>query len=191
MPLHKPHPPWRHGPMRRGTDVVQSWLTLVSGLLLAVGAPTVGVAAGQAVVEAAQQQRAEWHRVTAVVTQQPPGPVGFDAGSAGGGRVHATVRWVTPDDRVRTGEAAVPSGVRVGDRTPVWLDRNGALVRDPNSAADTLAMGVATGTVAACGAGLVVFGADRAAVRLLDRRRFAQWEREWAELDAPGRHHRQ
>ncbi|MGW5118586.1 Rv1733c family protein [Streptomyces noursei] len=191
MPLHKPHPPWRHGPMRRGTDVAQSWLTLVTGLLLVVGVPASGVAAGQAVAVATQQQRAALHRVTAVVTQQPPGPVGFDTGGAAGGRVHATVRWVTPDHEVRTGEAAVPSGVQVGDRTPVWLDRQGALVRDPDSPADTLVMGVAAGTVAACGTGLVIFGMDRAGVRLLDRKRYAQWEREWAELDAPGRHHRQ
>ncbi|MER7989230.1 hypothetical protein ABTY53_27085 [Streptomyces noursei] len=191
MPLHKPHPPWRRGPMRRGTDVAQSWLTLVSGLLLVVGVPTAGVAAGQTVAVAAQQQRAALHRVTAVVTRQPTAPVGFDTGGAAGGRGHATVRWVTPDDKVRTGEAAVPSGVQVGDRTPVWLDRRGSLVRDPDSPADTLVMGVATGTVAACGAGLVVFGVDRAGVRLLDRKRFAQWEREWAELDARGRHHRQ
>ncbi|MFF2808055.1 hypothetical protein ACFVT2_12820 [Streptomyces sp. NPDC058000] len=191
MPLLKPHPPWRRDSMRRGTDVAQSWMTLIAGLLIVVGAPTVGVTAGRAVATAAQQQRAEWHRVTAVVTQQPPARLSFDTGGGAGGRVHTTVRWVAPDHRARTGEAAVPPGVHVGDRTPVWLDRHGALVRDPSTPADTMAMSVAAGTVAACGAGLLVFGADRAGGHLLDRRRSAQWEQEWAALDAERRHHRQ
>ncbi|MFE3773832.1 MULTISPECIES: Rv1733c family protein [unclassified Streptomyces] len=191
MPLPKPHPPWRHDSMRRGTDVAQSWMTLIAGLLIVLGAPTAGVAAGRAVATAAQQQRAEWHQVTAVVTRQPPARVGFDTGGGAGGRVHTTVRWVAPDHTARTGEAAVSPGVRVGDRTAVWLDRNGALIRDPHTPADTMAMSLAAGTVTACGAGLLVFGADRAGGYLLDRRRSAQWEREWAALDAEGRHHRQ
>ncbi|MGG2464161.1 hypothetical protein ACO0M4_31045 [Streptomyces sp. RGM 3693] len=105
----KPHPPWRRDSMRRGTDVAQSWMTLIAGLLA----------------------------------------------------------------------------------EPVWLDRHGALVRDPSTPADTMAMSVAAGTVAACGASLLVFGADRAGGYLLDRRRSAQWEQEWAALDAERRHHRQ
>ncbi|MEU9123610.1 hypothetical protein AB0C96_27685 [Streptomyces sp. NPDC048506] len=187
----KLHPPWRREPLRRGTDVAQSWMALVTGLVIAVAAPVAGVTAGQAVHTASVQQRAGWHTVTAVVTKEPPARIGVDTGGGAGGRVHTTVRWTAPDRSVRTGDTAVAPGARVGDRTTVWLDRHGALVRDPGTPADALAVSVAAGTVAAMGTGLLLLGTDRAAVRLLNHRRSAQWEKEWAELDAQWRRHRQ
>ncbi|GGU91637.1 hypothetical protein GCM10010211_68040 [Streptomyces albospinus] len=190
MPLVKFRPPWRHDPLRRGTDVAQSWMALVTGLLIAVAAPAAGVVAGQAVDSASQQQRAEWHRVTAVVTEEPPTQVGGDRGDGAGARVFATVRWTAPDRTVRKGETLVSPGVRAGDRATVWLDRRGALVRDPGDPVNTVAMSIAAGTVAASTTGLLLFAVDRAGVRLLDHRRQAQWEKEWAELDTPGRHPR-
>ncbi|WP_443043621.1 Rv1733c family protein [Streptomyces sp. GS7] len=190
MPLVKFRPPWRRGPLRRGTDVAQSWMALATGLLMAVAVPAAGVTAGQAVDAASQRQRAEWHRVTAVVTEEPSARIGADKGGGTGAGVYATVRWTAPDRRVRTGETLLPPGVRVGARTTVWLDRRGALVRDPGDPVNTVAMSIAAGTVAASTTGLLLFAVDRAGVRLLDHLRHAQWEKEWAELDAPGRHHR-
>ncbi len=187
----KLHPPWRHEPLRRGTDVAQSWLALLTGLAIAVAAPAAGVVAGQVVHAASQQQRAGWHSVSAVVAKEPPARVGIDTNGGSAGRVQAAVQWMTSDHKAHTGETTVPPGVRVGDRTTVWLDRHGALVRDPGTPGDALAISVVAGTVAASGTGLLLLGADRAGVRLLNRRRSAQWEKEWAELDAQGRHHRQ
>ncbi|MCK7624334.1 hypothetical protein MUU72_14690 [Streptomyces sp. RS10V-4] len=182
----KPRAAPRRGLPRRGTDVAQTWMALVTGVLIAVAAPATGAAVGSALDTASQQQRADWQQVSAVVTAQPSVPAA-GAGDGTGGRVPATVRWTAPDRTVRTGETAVAPGVRPGDRTAVWLDRHGALVRDPSTASDALAQGVAAGTVAAAGTGLLFFGAHKAGVRLLDRRRYAQWEREWAEWDARSR----
>ncbi|QHC23029.1 hypothetical protein GR130_18045 [Streptomyces sp. GS7] len=170
--------------------MAQSWMALATGLLMAVAVPAAGVTAGQAVDAASQRQRAEWHRVTAVVTEEPSARIGADKGGGTGAGVYATVRWTAPDRRVRTGETLLPPGVRVGARTTVWLDRRGALVRDPGDPVNTVAMSIAAGTVAASTTGLLLFAVDRAGVRLLDHLRHAQWEKEWAELDAPGRHHR-
>ncbi|MFF4603239.1 hypothetical protein ACFY12_10885 [Streptomyces sp. NPDC001339] len=190
MTPRKMRPPWRHDLLRRGTDVAQSWMALAAGLLIAVAAPTAGVLAGQAVDTASQQQRADWHAVTAVVTKEPPARAGRDARDGTGGRVHATVRWTASDHTVRTGETTVAPGAHAGDRTTVWLDEHGALLRDPSTPADILVRSVVAGTLAASGTGLLVFGTDRAGVLLLNRKRYAQWEKEWAELDAQGRHHR-
>ncbi|MFE6690949.1 hypothetical protein ACFVFQ_31320 [Streptomyces sp. NPDC057743] len=192
MPLPKPHPPWRHVPLRRGTDVLQSWMTLLAGLLILVGAPIVGVVAGLATTTAADHQHAAWRRSSAVVVQQPSVPVGIETGTgSAGGQVFAKVRWVARGHTPRTGETAVAPGARVGDRAPVWLDRHGALVRDPGSPTDTMAMGTVVGIAAGCGAGLLIFSVDKIGVCVLDRRRSAQWEREWETLDAQWRHHRQ
>ncbi|MFI9080198.1 hypothetical protein ACIGW8_27680 [Streptomyces sioyaensis] len=98
------------------------------------------------------------------------------------------MRWTAPDGTVRTGETAVSPGVKAGDRTTVWLDRHGSVVRNPVSPEGSLAEGVAIGTVAASSTGLVLLGAERAGAHLLNRRRYAQWEKEWAEADTQWHH---
>ncbi|MFE6692283.1 hypothetical protein ACFVFQ_38330 [Streptomyces sp. NPDC057743] len=171
--------------------MAQSWMALLAGLLALVLVPISGVATGRAVTAAVYQQHAQWHRTSATVLQQPSGPVGIDTGNSAGGQVYAKVRWVTQNHVLHTGETATASDARVGDRTSVWLDRHGALVRDPGSPTDITAMGVVAGITTACGTGLLVLGAERVGVYLLDRRRYAQWDRDWRELDAQWRHHHQ
>ncbi|MFE7311598.1 hypothetical protein ACFU7T_00575 [Streptomyces sp. NPDC057555] len=171
--------------------MAQSWLVLATGVLIAVAAPAAGVAAGSAVDAAAHRASAEWRPATAVVAKEPATQISIESGNGAGGRVRTIVRWTGPGHTVRTGETTVPSGVHVGDRTSVWLDRNGMLVRNPGTPADTLAESVVVGTVVASGTGLLFFGAEKAGILLLDRRRYAQWEKEWAELDARWHHHQQ
>ncbi|MFI1198384.1 hypothetical protein ACH4VR_02750 [Streptomyces sp. NPDC020883] len=191
MPLGKLRPPWRHGPLRRGTDVAQSWIALAAGVLIAVAAPTAGVLAGNAVDAAAHRQSAEWRPVSAVVVKDPAARVTVDSGNGTGSRVHTIVRWTAADHSAQTGETTVPPGVHVGDHTTVWLDQDGKLVRDPSTPTDSLAESVVAGTVVASGTGLLLYGAEKAGVRLLNRRRYAQWEKEWADLDTRWRHPQQ
>ncbi|MFB6440958.1 hypothetical protein ACFCVY_29970 [Streptomyces sp. NPDC056411] len=188
MPLGKMRPPWRRSPLRRGTDVAESWMVLATGVLIAVLAPTAGVTAAQAVDASSQRQSDGWHSVSAVLTEDPPARIGVDSTNGTAGRVHATVKWTAGNGAVRTGETAVPPGLRSGDRTTAWLDRHGSLVRDPLTPGDSLAQSIAVGTVAASTTGLLLFGAERAGVALLNRRRSAQWEKEWAEADEEWRH---
>ncbi|MFB7629393.1 hypothetical protein ACFC0M_00325 [Streptomyces sp. NPDC056149] len=191
MSRKKLHRPWRPGPLRRGTDVAQSWLALATWVLITVGVPTAGVAAGHAVDAASRQQQAGWYRVSAVVTRDVPARIGLDTGAGPVGPAHTTVRWTAADRTVRTGETAVAPGAHVGDPTTVWLDRHGALVPDPTTSTDSLARSAVVGTVSAAGTGLLLLGAQRTGVHLLDRRRYAQWEEEWEALDARLRRHQQ
>lgn len=180
--------PWQHSPLKRGTDVVESWMILVTGVLIAVLAPAAGVTAAHAVDAASQQQSHQWHSVSAVLTSDPPPRIGVDTAGGGGGRVHATVRWTAPDGTARTGETAVSPGLRAGDRTTAWIDRHGALLRDPLTPGDSLAQSIAVGTVTASTTGLLLLGAERAGAGLLNHRRYARWEKEWAEADTQWRH---
>lgn len=188
MPLTKIRWRWLRNPLKRGTDVAESWMLLATVVLIAGTAPAAGVVAASAVDAASQQQSREWTSVSAVLTEDSPARIGIDSTGGGSGRVHATVRWKATDGTVRTGETAVASGLRAGDHTTAWLDRRGSLLRDPTTPVDSLAQSVAVGTVAASTTGLLLLGADKVGVVLLNRRRYAQWEKEWGETDARGRH---
>ncbi|MFJ9419191.1 hypothetical protein ACIRPT_34300 [Streptomyces sp. NPDC101227] len=174
----------RRGPLRRGCDVAEAWLVIATALLMAVAAPAAGVAAANAVAGAAERQSQDRHGVAAVVTESPPVVIGADPTGGVGGRVHATVRWTAADGTSRTGETTVPAGLRAGDRTTAWLDGRGALLRDPVTGGEAMVESVAVGTVAAGGTCLLLLAAERAGGALLTRRRYALWEREWAEGDA-------
>ncbi|MFE1172936.1 hypothetical protein [Streptomyces sp. NPDC058773] len=172
--------PWRTGPLRRRSDVAESWLVLVTAVLIALGAPAAGLAAANAVDAGTGQERQGRHTVSAVLTENPPPRIGVDVSGGVGTRVHATVRWKAADGAARTGVTTVAPELRAGDRTTAWLDRHGALVRDPVTPRQATGESIAIGTVAGTSAGLLLLGAQRGGRALLNRYRYAQWEREWA-----------
>ncbi|UKY47935.1 Rv1733c family protein [Streptomyces inhibens] len=188
MPLKKIRRLWLRSPLKRGTDVAESWMLLATAVLIAVTAPAAGVAAASALDAASQRQSHEWRSVSAVLTEDPPARIGVGSADGAGGRVLATVRWTATDGTARTGETAVPPGLRAGDRTTARLDRHGSLLRNPVTPDDAVAQSIAVGIVAASGTGLLLFGADKAGVALLNRRRYAQWEKDWAETDSQWGH---
>ncbi|WP_261801747.1 hypothetical protein [Streptomyces sp. ISID311] len=176
--------PWRRGPLRRRSDVAETWLALVTGVLIVVGAPAAGLAAAHAVDDgAAARQPPGRHTVSAVLTEDPPARIGVDTSGRLGTRTHATVRWTDADGRTRTGRTTVAPDLRAGDRTSAWLDRHGSLLRDPVTPGRARSESIAVGTVTATSAGLLLFGTERAGRALLNRRRYDQWEREWAAED--------
>ncbi|MGY5128631.1 Rv1733c family protein [Streptomyces nigrescens] len=175
--------PWRHSPLRRRSDVAEAWLVLVTAVLIVLGAPAAGLAAAHAVDAGTVQERQGRHTISAVLTQNPPPRVGVDVSGGVGTRVHTTVRWTAADGSAKTGITTVAPGLRAGDRTTVWLDRHGALVRDPVTPRQATGESIALGTVAGTSTGLLLLGAQRTGRALLNRYRYAQWEREWAAED--------
>jgi hypothetical protein len=163
--------------------VAEAWLALVTGVLIVVGAPAAGLAAAHAVDAGAAGQQQGRHTVAAVLTDDPPARIGADLTGGLGTRTHATVRWTAADGRARTGPTTVAPDLRAGDRTAVWLDRHGTLIRDPVTPGRASGESIAVGTMTGTSAGLLLFGAERAGHALLNRRRYAQWEREWAAED--------
>ncbi|MFE6740366.1 Rv1733c family protein [Streptomyces tubercidicus] len=175
--------PWRHSPLRRRSDVAEGWLVLVTAVLIALGAPAAGLAAAQAVDDGTEQARQGRHTVSAVLAENPPPRIGVDVSGGAGTRIHATVRWTAADGSARTGVTTVAPDLRAGDRTTAWVDRHGALVRDPVTPRQATGESIALGTVAGTSAGLLLLGAQHTGRALLNRRRYAQWEREWAAED--------
>ncbi|MFF9481987.1 hypothetical protein [Streptomyces sp. NPDC014733] len=168
----------RRGPLRRGTDVAEFWLAPVTAVLIGVGSPAAGVAAAHAVQARAPLARGT-HSVRAVLTEDPRARIGVDAAAAAGARVSAEVRWTAPDGSVHHGRVAVPASARAGTHTTARLDGSGRLLRGPADPERAAAEGAAVGLMTTASGALLLLGAARGVRLLLDRRRDAQWEREW------------
>ncbi|MER6029581.1 hypothetical protein [Streptomyces sp. NPDC001851] len=174
---------WRRNPLRRRSDLVEAWTVLVVAVLLFVVAPLAGVAAGLRAHDEARAlaaaQRAERHRVRALVIGSPPERV-----SAGqGDREHpyrAQVRWTEPGRGTRTAVARVSAGTRTGDTVSVWFDARGRNVAPPAGDAAVWQHAVTVGVCAAGGAAAVVLLGHAVERRIALRHRLAEWEREWA-----------
>ncbi|GAB7035482.1 hypothetical protein AB0G35_24810 [Streptomyces sp. NPDC021749] len=187
MPLQTIRRLWLRNPLKRGTDVAEAWMLLVTAVLLAVLPPAAGIMAAGAVNAAVRPESHGWKSVSATLTADPPARIGLNSSDNPGGRVLATVRWTTSSGTVRTGETAVAQGLRAGDRTTAWLDRHGSLVRTPVTSGDAVVQGIAVGIVTASGTALLLLGANKAGSVLLNRRRYAQWEKDWSAADSAWR----
>ncbi|BDM69380.1 hypothetical protein HEK616_28670 [Streptomyces nigrescens] len=187
MPLQTIRRSWRHNPLRRGTDVAEAWMFLVTAVLLVVLPLAAGIMTAGAVNAATRPESHGWKSVSATLTADPPARIGLNSADSAGGRVLATVRWTATNGTVRTGETAVAQGLRAGDRTTAWLDRHGSLVRTPVTSEDAVVQGIAVGVVTASGTALLILGVNRTGSVLLNRRRYAQWEKDWAAADSAWR----
>ncbi|MEU8569590.1 hypothetical protein AB0C51_14715 [Streptomyces pathocidini] len=194
MSTHNPPPPPHHdhshpygrggNPLRRPSDRAQRWLTGLLLVVLAGGVPAAAMSAGFAVhdstLRTVQTQVAQRHQVTARLTQDPA-----NAASQGSGDDlrSAQVRWTEKDGAVRTGQARVSAGSSKGDTVRIWVDRQGRVTDAPMSSQAATANGWLAGGLAA--GAVATFGlAAHAGLRIaLDRRRYAQWEAEWEQVE--------
>ena len=174
---------WRHNPLRRRSDVVEAWTALCVAVLLCVGGPLAGIAAGWWAYDGARataaEQLSERHRVRAEVTENAPASVPSSEGDRQP-TYRVTVRWAEPGEPPRTDVARVSAGTRIGDRTDIWLDDRGRTVPAP---ADGTAVWQHTLAVGACATGVVagaVLTGYAAVRRIAARHRMAEWEQEWA-----------
>ncbi|MET9253987.1 hypothetical protein [Streptomyces sp. NPDC003717] len=184
---------WRHNPLRRRSDVVEAWTAVAVAVLLFVGAPLAGAAAAwwghDQARDAARQQLAERHRVSATVVGPPP--AALPTVQAGGQHAYrATVRWTAPGGARPTTAARVPAGTRPGDTVRVWLDSRGRAVPPPADGAVVWQHTLTLGVCAAASTALVVLLAQALVRRVTLRRRLAEWERAWAGTEPHWTHRR-
>jgi hypothetical protein len=115
---------WRVGyifgrnPLIRRTDRIEALVMLVTLVVLLLAIPTAGVAAS--VVYGARdrhhaQEARERHAVVATVT---------DIGFSGSGTTVVQARWPVADGE-RTGPLELATAAKVGDRTEIWVDKDG------------------------------------------------------------------
>lgn len=101
-------------------------------------------------------------------------------------RAVAQAEWSTPDGMTHTGQIPVDANAHKGDTLSIWIDPDGAPVRPPMTSSETTAVAA----IAALGIWLAVAvtlaGIYHLVSARLDRARYAEWDRQWRELD---KHH--
>jgi hypothetical protein len=170
-------------PLRRTSDRVETYL--LGGLLAAsiAGAPFAAQAAGHityaALLRAEHVQRATRHQVRAELLQSSGNTTSVN-GYQFDIRVPVQARWTAVTGAARTGQLMVPVGSPQGATVTVWTDSSGALVDPPlqpgqmADQADLAAAGAVTGIG-------ILYLCEAVIIRqVLNRRRMAAWDADWA-----------
>ncbi|MFE9021114.1 hypothetical protein ACFYNL_21475 [Streptomyces sp. NPDC007808] len=175
-------PPRRQGasegtnPLRRTSDRFESWFRRFLMLALVLGVPVAALSAGLTTYESSMRtvraQSAERQEVAARLTSTAKG-VTTD------GKQRAQVRWTDGNGTVRTGTTLVTAHISQGATVRVWMDRDGGLTSPPMSELSATTNGWFVGGMAAIGVGAGFYAARAGMRRVLDRRRYAQWDTEW------------
>ncbi|SEG90093.1 hypothetical protein SAMN05216223_12178 [Actinacidiphila yanglinensis] len=169
---------WRRNPLRRRTDVVESWLALVTAALFCA-LPLLGWWAERSVDRTLRHEVATEHAQRTLVSATLAHPK--DSGSAT--RPAEVLRWTAPDHSVHTATVSSDLEVWQRGRISLWTDHKGTLVPPPldtvTATTHAVLAGVAVGSAAA---GLLVISRQLLMWRLM-LRRMDSWEREWARVD--------
>ncbi|MGF0311956.1 Rv1733c family protein [Rhodococcus sp. IEGM1428] len=173
--------PWISSPLLRLSDRIERTAVSVGVAILLLLIPvtaTVGSVTYSALSLRSQQQRAQNVRVDAhVIDAMKSARSDTDGVTTVAGT--ATVQWSAPDGSLRSGSTDVPSAVRLGDTTPIWLDANGDLVRAPGTAAGAVVIGAATAVFVWFLGAVVIGGLVFLITRAGDRSRMRHWDRDW------------
>lgn len=154
---------------------------LVATVLLALLAIPVFAAVGSTVyaqqLQIVADQQASRASAVAVLLDDAPAAIRTE------GSIYETVDvrafWTSADGAVREGKVAAPYGAKKGTEVDIWLDANGEPVSPPLTRVDAAALAigaVAAGWLSFASVLAVVFWCARA---LLNRARYAEWDREW------------
>jgi hypothetical protein len=163
--------------LRRPSDRIEGALVaLLSAVFVACAVPAALL--GWRFCQVQSAEAARLHPAVAVVSNVFP-YVGslFPAGEV-------TAQWRAPDGQRRSGiltTTTAPSiwGAQAGTRVPVWLTASGNPASPPDAVA-VVQTAVLMATGAWIGAGLALGICYLACRVLLDRRRLAGWESDWA-----------
>lgn len=173
---------WRRNPLRRRSDRVEAWVGLGAwALILLVGLGS-GLAAGNAVESGLARQRAEWHPVSALLTENAPRPAGSE-------RVWVKVGWTADNGTEHTGQARVVPGSVAGSAVTVWTDREGFLVGRPASPSQAQLRASMVGVLVGVSAAALPWGGGRFVRGRLHRRRLEEWDAAWARVEPQWRRH--
>lgn len=167
---------WRSNPIRRRDDVLEAWLVLAIWVLIAVGGTAAGVVTAHAAGQVFAQQRADRVPVSAVLLDDIPRPA---TSGMGGDFAPARVRWTNSDGSTHSGKTLVSTGKTAGSTVRIWIDGNGKLSPQPTPPTEAAAEAALFGGSAALALSGLVFGIGSAGRWWLDRRRIAQWDKEW------------
>ncbi|HJQ46366.1 MAG TPA: hypothetical protein VJ870_08585 [Amycolatopsis sp.] len=159
---------------------------MIVGLLIAiplavlVGTKTYG---GQAAL--ADQQRATRHLVTATVIEDVPTTVQASQGDSLlglGATTGVRAAWPVAGGAQKVGTISADPGTTAGTKVPVWLSDSGDPVSAPMTQSDVASSSALAGIFAWLVVAVGLVGLYWTVRLILDRRRSARWDREWAHV---------
>lgn len=169
-------------PLRRRSDRLQSSLLVATAFLFLLGC-VAGVLVGGSSYRgglAAEQRAADGYHVSARIVS-----VTAWAAADGGGYMPASARVTWSDRRGgRHAQDVVVAGYP-GQRVRLWVDAGGTASAKPYSHGKTVTWAVVSGAATVVLVAGGVLSGYLGLVLLIDRRRYALWEREWLVVE-PG-----
>jgi len=180
-------------PLRRRTDRVEAWVSAGLLAVFLIGAPLSWTSAGRWVHQGGlREQRAQqsWHQTAAVLMRAAPALPGYEYRLSWQNTVQVPARWLGPGGQYRSGEVSAPLGSRAGQMVQVWVDGSGRATGPPlrGSELTRRVAGIQVLAPLALAALLLLLG--RAVRWLLNRRRLAAWEADWASIGPRWTRHR-
>ncbi|WP_248959899.1 Rv1733c family protein [Sphaerisporangium perillae] len=168
-------------PLRRRTDRIEAIAVLLTLLALLAGLWPATIAARmvyQRGVVAEREEPAHRSQVTAVLLEDAASTSTVSSQGAVLG-IKAKVRWYTPEGLMRTEVTSVPAQAKAGSALELWIDASGRPTTAPRTHPQTVADTAVAGFGVMAGAAGVLF-LNLVLIRwMLDRRRYAEWDREW------------
>jgi hypothetical protein len=167
-------------PLRRRTDKFAAWLAALLAVVFVIGAPWLSAAAVTWVgrTGAGRGQAAPPRYVVPAVLQRASWKPSFE------GRIPSIsltqARWAAPDGRESAGAIPVRVGLAAGRTVPLWVDAAGWPAGPPPSHPAVLALRAVAAVMAAAALAIVLLCLAWAGRWVLDRRRLAGWEADWA-----------
>ena len=167
-----------HNPLRRDVERIHSVIVSVFVLAVLALTPIVAITVARvtdsAGLRAEHRQAATRHPVQAVVVAVHVGPnSGVDK--------KARVQWRDVSGRLRNANVQLLKGDHPGLHRRIWLNETGSPVSPPESHANTVANAVTTSIVSVIGLWTVLAVTYVGIEHHVNRRRFAEWDKEWLE----------
>lgn len=168
-------------PLRRKSDRIETFVLAGSLAAAIAAAPFAAHLAGEAGYAAARHaERSELsssHEVKAVLLRSAGGTTtGYSLQSA----FPAQVRWTGPGGRIHAGQVMVPVAMRKGATIDIWVDAAGRVITPPLQPAQVAGQADLAATGAIAGLALLYICEAVVVRQLLNRRRLAAWDAEWA-----------
>jgi hypothetical protein len=176
---------WRN-PLARSVDRTEATLVILAIGIWLLTLPMVAVAGSMWWADAsatAADQQANRASISAVLTADAADFAFSELGNPISGQVPVPAGWIAPDGSGHSGTIITGGGAKRGETVQIWVDRSGNLAAPPmsNTAAMMLVVLAAVGTWLLLGAmlGSIVLGVHWR----LNRRRMADWEHDWQDIE--------
>lgn len=180
-------------PLRRATDragaLIGLWLTVVAAVAMVIVTPAVSHLAANGAAGVQRAQMSSRHRVTAVLLQQATPATGGNKYSLILG-ARATARWDYPDRHRHTGPIVVSDDLPAGTHVAIWVNGAGTIAAPPLDASQVALSADLAGMGAVIVVIIVALATGFGVRRVLDRRRTAAWDAEWADAEQRWHHRR-